>query len=141
MARRRTNLTAIIDSILSLPLRVRVALEYTGDNPTKRRADHRAGRMGHHERSMVYACAVRTMPATNRVQTELLSALTAQTGSSPQPSDELSKLGIDSVEMAGLVSELERRFGIRVDEEVFDVVTVEDLARYVEARRKAGKRR
>ncbi len=71
------------------------------------------------------------------VETRLLEALAAQTGSAPRRCDDLAALGIDSVEMAGFIGELERQFDIRVDEEIFDVVTVEDLIRYVESRRSA----
>ena len=53
-------------------------------------------------------------------------------GRDATPDSRLAELGVDSVEMAGFVRELEDGFGIQVDEEVFDVQTVGELVRYVE---------
>ena len=48
--------------------------------------------------------------------------------------DSLSSLGIDSLRMAQLATELETRFGFRVDEELLDVGTVKELVEYVRSR-------
>jgi acyl carrier protein len=68
------------------------------------------------------------------VQAEVLRALTAKFGGSPQPDDDLSSFGVDSLGMAELIGELEQRFQIKADEEILDVETVAELVKYVESR-------
>lgn len=72
----------------------------------------------------------------NDVQRELLDAVERRTGRRPSPAEALTALGIDSVELAEFIGVIEKRFCIRVDETVFDVATLEELARYVDERRK-----
>lgn len=69
------------------------------------------------------------------VERRLLEWLEARRGRPVAADARLDALGIDSVEMAGVLRELEGAFDIRVDETVFDVDTVRDLARYVRERR------
>ena len=77
-------------------------------------------------------------PDIAAIEARLVEALGRRTGSTPDPRADLRALGIDSVELAGLVYEIEDAFGIRVDEEVFDVGTLAELARYIGARQGAA---
>ena len=49
--------------------------------------------------------------------------------------DSFGSLGVDSLRMAQFTTELERRFGFRVDEELLDVGTVGELSEYVRAKK------
>ena len=71
---------------------------------------------------------------TNSLEMEIVQALREELGRDVAPGDALDSLGVDSLRMAELATELERRFGFRVDEEVLDVETVEALAEYVRSR-------
>jgi len=53
----------------------------------------------------------------------------------PEMDEPLALVGIDSVGMAEMTLELEKRYDIRVDETIFDVDTVADLVSYVRERR------
>ena len=70
----------------------------------------------------------------NPVATEIIQALREELGRDVDLTDSLGSLGIDSLRMSQLATELERRFGFRVDEELLDVETVEELAEYVHSR-------
>ena len=70
----------------------------------------------------------------DRVEEEILKALSDEIEGPTQPSDELSGLGIDSLRMAELASELEERFRIPIDAELLDVDSVQELIDYVRAR-------
>jgi acyl carrier protein len=45
-------------------------------------------------------------------------------------------LGVDSVAMAELTFELEKRFSIQIGEDILDVDTISDLTEYVVSRQK-----
>ncbi|NIS05714.1 MAG: acyl carrier protein [Gammaproteobacteria bacterium] len=75
--------------------------------------------------------------AENAVEDEIARALQQELGRDVHASDSLDALGIDSLRMAQLATELESRFGFRIDEKLFDVETVEDLIEYVRARSKS----
>ena len=49
----------------------------------------------------------------------------------------LAMIGIDSVAMAELTFELEKRFSIKIDDDILDVDTVDDLIQYVTNRKTA----
>jgi acyl carrier protein len=68
------------------------------------------------------------------LETEMVQVLREELGRDVRATDSLDSLGMDSLRMAQLAGELERRFGFRVDEELLDVETVEELADYVRAR-------
>ncbi len=70
----------------------------------------------------------------NSIETEIMQALNAELGRDVHATDSLNSLGIDSLRMVQLAAELERRFEFRVDEELLDVETVEELAVYVRSR-------
>ena len=68
------------------------------------------------------------------IEQQIVQALQDELGRGVTPADSLDRLGIDSLRMAELASGLERRFGIRMDEELLDVDTVAALAVYVRQR-------
>lgn len=70
----------------------------------------------------------------------LAKLIQAKTNVVAKPGMPLLRLNIDSLMMAELTVELEKQFGIRVDESVLDVETIDDLASYVESRMETGKR-
>lgn len=70
----------------------------------------------------------------NSIEADVLQALQRKFGGSPKPNDELSGLGVDSLGMAELSSELEAHFGVRVEEDVLNVETVGELADYIRAK-------
>ncbi len=64
----------------------------------------------------------------------LLDQLQEKFGGQPALTDSLLMMGVDSVGMAELTFEIEKEFGIRVDDEVLSVDTVADLAHYIRSR-------
>lgn len=64
----------------------------------------------------------------------LLDQLEEKFGVRPQLSDSLALLGVDSIGMAELTVDIEKQFGIRVDDEVLSVETVQNLVDYIRAR-------
>ena len=73
-------------------------------------------------------------PHADPVETEIVKALREELGRDVETTDSLDSLGVDSLRMVQLATELERRFKFRVDEELLDVETVEELAEYVRAK-------
>jgi acyl carrier protein len=55
-------------------------------------------------------------------------------GGDPQPDDSLAAAGIDSLGMAEFSLEIEKRFGVKVDEDILNVETVADLTDYIYAK-------
>jgi acyl carrier protein len=72
------------------------------------------------------------------VEGRLIETIHARLGSSPEITDPLSSLGVDSLRLAGFVSDLEEVFGIRADQDIFDVETVQELADYIRDRMRGG---
>jgi acyl carrier protein len=70
-------------------------------------------------------------------KTQIVEYLKKVCGGSPSGSDSLSMIGIDSVAMAELTFELEKRFSIKIDDDILDVDTVDELIQYVMNRRAA----
>ena len=70
----------------------------------------------------------------NSIEAEIVEALSQELGKDVDLAVSLGSLGIDSLRMAQLATELERRFDFRVDEELLDVETVKELAEYVRTR-------
>ncbi len=69
------------------------------------------------------------------IHEKILELIREVYGKKAQLSDSLLLLGIDSVGMAELTLEVEKRFGIRVNDDIFDVETLAQLAEYIELRR------
>lgn len=65
------------------------------------------------------------------IESVLLGQLAEKFGGQPQLSDSLILVGVDSVGMAELTFDIEKRFNILVDDGVLDVDTVQDLANYI----------
>ncbi len=68
------------------------------------------------------------------INAEILRALRAKFGGNPQAGDSLAGLGVDSLGMAELSYELEKRFGVRVGEDVLGVETVDELVEYIRSK-------
>lgn len=68
-------------------------------------------------------------------QTQIIDYLRKVCGGSPQGNDSLAMIGIDSVAMAELTFELEKRFSIKIDDDILDVDSVDELVQYVIARK------
>ncbi len=64
-------------------------------------------------------------------KTQIIDYLRKVCGGSPQGNDSLAMIGIDSVAMAELTFELEKRFAIKIDDDILDVDSVDDLIQYV----------
>jgi acyl carrier protein len=62
--------------------------------------------------------------------------LTKVVGTQPHLEDSLAMIGIDSVAMAEMTFELEKRFGIKIDDEILDVESVRQLVEYLHSRKK-----
>jgi len=79
------------------------------------------------------------MDSANSMETknQILAYLKKVCGGSPKGNDSLSLIGIDSVAMAELTFELEKRFSIRIDDDILDVDTVDELVSYVVTRQSA----
>jgi len=73
------------------------------------------------------------------VETRLLKGIDARLGASPALSDELASLGVDSVKMADFIMTIEEQFDIRVDQDIWDVETVGELAAYIRTRQRPKK--
>lgn len=68
------------------------------------------------------------------IEKRLLSAVNDELGVDAQPGDSLDRLGVDSLRLAEFVLELEKSFGFRADQDIFEVETLSELARYIEER-------
>jgi acyl carrier protein len=71
---------------------------------------------------------------TDAIEQELLAFIKQTFNVQPEMDEPLALVGIDSVGMAEMTLELEKRYNIRVDETIFDVDTVADLVSYVRER-------
>lgn len=70
------------------------------------------------------------------IEQEIVDYVRKACGGNPKPHDSLAVIGIDSVGLAELTFELEKRFAIQVDDDVVNVETIADLATYVRNRRR-----
>lgn len=68
------------------------------------------------------------------LEDQLIDQLEQKFGQRPGPKDSLASIGVDSIGMAEMTLDLEKNFGIRVDDDIVEVDSVEDLARYVRER-------
>ena len=67
----------------------------------------------------------------DEVESLILAAIEAKVARRPQLSDDLLRVGIDSLAMAEIALEIEQRLGVRLDEGVLDQETIGDLVRHV----------
>ncbi len=70
----------------------------------------------------------------DQIHKKLAELLRIKTGVQPTGEQPLAALHIDSLAMAEITLEVEGTFGIKIDEDILDVVTVNDLAEYIYAR-------
>ena len=68
----------------------------------------------------------------SQVHNDLIELIEAKTGYRPQLGDTLDAMKIDSLAMAELTVEIEKTFGIRIDEDVLDVGDFQGLVQYIE---------
>ncbi len=68
------------------------------------------------------------------IEEKLLAQLAKKFGTEPVLSDGLAYIGVDSVGMAELTVDIERDFGIRVEDDIVAVETVQELADYIRER-------
>jgi acyl carrier protein len=74
-------------------------------------------------------------PGTQELEARLLQLVQRRLGVSAAIDDPLAALGVDSLQLADFVADLEREFRIRADQDIFEVQTLRELARYLHARR------
>ncbi|MDG2384452.1 MAG: phosphopantetheine-binding protein [Pirellulaceae bacterium] len=67
-------------------------------------------------------------------QARVLQIIANKTGSRPSLSDPIDQLGIDSLAMAEMIYDLESTFGIRTDDQLLELCTIQDLCDYLEER-------
>jgi acyl carrier protein len=67
----------------------------------------------------------------DEVESLILAAIEAKVARRPQLSDDLLRVGIDSLAMAEIALEIEERLGVRLNEGVLDQETIGDLIRHV----------
>ena len=72
------------------------------------------------------------------LEQSLLNQLKEKFGGNPQLSDSLMMMGVDSVGMAELTFQIEKDFGIRVDDQILEVDTVEELVAYIRSKQAAS---
>ena len=70
----------------------------------------------------------------SEIQTRVFELIRCKTGIRPRFDDTFDTLKIDSLAMAELTVEIEKTFAIRVDEDIMDVVSIQDLVDYIEAK-------
>lgn len=80
----------------------------------------------------VYESATELQGPMSQVQDYLVTLIHEKTGVRPRLSDTLDVMKIDSLAMAELTVEIEKEFGIRIDEEVLEVQNFQELVDYVE---------
>lgn len=72
------------------------------------------------------------------IEEKLIASLAAKFGTNPELEDGLAYAGVDSVGMAELTVEIEQAFGITVNDDIFQVDTVQELADFIRERQKVN---
>lgn len=68
---------------------------------------------------------------------QLSDILSTSLGRQAKPSDTWADLGVDSMAIAEVLSEVETRFGVRLDERVFEFNSVAEMAAFLDRQRAA----
>ncbi len=74
------------------------------------------------------------VPLVDSLEDSLISHLHEKFGTRPARDDSLAMLGVDSVSMAELTYDIEKRYGITIDDSMMYVDTVENLIDYIRER-------
>ncbi len=69
---------------------------------------------------------------------KVLGLLESKFGQRPSLDDPLAFIGVDSISMAELTVEIEKIFGIRVEDDVVQIETVGELVAYIQQRVDGG---
>jgi len=69
------------------------------------------------------------------VEQRLLALIQERLGVAIKASDRLTSLGVDSLALMDFVADLEKEFGFRGDQDLFDLETVAELAAYIREHR------
>jgi len=75
------------------------------------------------------------MADADDVEERLKALIQGRLGVAVEASDELTSLGVDSLALMDFVAGLEKEFGFRADQDLFDVETVAALADYIREHR------
>jgi acyl carrier protein len=67
----------------------------------------------------------------NDVLARVLEIIESKTKGAAAPDDSFATLAIDSLGMAEIVAEIERKFDVKTDEEILNVNTSRELAAYI----------
>ncbi len=70
----------------------------------------------------------------DRVETELVKLMETRLHVTPAMTSKLTELNLDSIKTADFLRELEFKFDVQFDQEVFELETVADLAAYIRER-------
>lgn len=76
------------------------------------------------------------VPPVDSLEDTLLNHLQDKFGIRPSLDDSLAVLGVDSVSMAELTFDIEKQYGITVDDTMMYVDTVENLVEYIRERQR-----
>lgn len=71
------------------------------------------------------------MAHEDAVEQRLLALIQERLGVTVEASDRLTSLGVDSLALMDFVADLEKEFGFRGDQDLFDLETVAELAAYI----------
>jgi acyl carrier protein len=71
-------------------------------------------------------------------QVQVLGYLEKVCGTTPKMSDSLALIGVDSVAMAEMTFDFEKQFSFKVNDDILEVETVEELVQYVFDRQSGG---
>jgi len=76
------------------------------------------------------------MESIEVTKAQVLQYLEKVCGSKPDLNESLAVIGIDSVAMAEMTFDFEKRFACRISDDILDVQTVEQLVDYVAERQR-----
>ena len=71
------------------------------------------------------------MAHADEVKQRLMVLIQERLGVAVNASDQLTSLGVDSLALMDFVADLEKEFGFRADQDLFDLDTVAELADYI----------
>ncbi len=77
------------------------------------------------------------MQSLETTQSQILAYLESICGARPQLDDSLAVIGVDSVAMAEMTFDFEKRFSCKITDDILDVQTVGQLVDYVFERQKS----